>query len=126
MPEAPWKPSRPTVAVIGLLSLWPVVYMFLFMASFAWIFATFHNQGQRANEIPLLFKIIFPLHLLTMLLMFILMAVFVVHAYRTDRIENDKRVLWVVILFFGNMVAFPVYWYLYMWRAPAPAAGPAE
>ena len=114
MAQNPWNPKRPTVVLIGLLSLWPILYMCLFMVFFAYTFTSM--QSQNANHVPLMFKIIFPLHLLTMLLMFALITLYVVHAYRTDRVEADKRVLWVVILFFGNMIAFPIYWYLYMWK----------
>ena len=46
-----------------------------------------------------LFEYIFPLHCLTMIVMFALIAVFAVHVYRTDRIPNDKKVLWAIILF---------------------------
>jgi hypothetical protein len=37
-------------------------------------------------------------------------------------VPNDKKALWAAVLFFGNMVALPVYWYLYIWREPPSAA----
>jgi hypothetical protein len=52
-----------------------------------------------------------------MLVTFALLALYVVHAFKTDRLASDKKVLWVIVLFLGNLVAFPIYWYLYMWRA---------
>jgi hypothetical protein len=54
-----------------------------------------------------------------MLLSFALTGVYVFHVYRSDRVEQDRKVLWVVILFFGNMIAFPIYWYFYLWREHA-------
>lgn len=118
MPDAPWRPTRPTIIAIGLLTAWPFLYMALFMASIA--FSGFIGPGKTGDAGFL--RYIFPLHCLTMLLMFALIGVYIFHAYKTDRIEDDKRVLWVVILFLGNMIAFPVYWYLYMWREE-PARG---
>jgi hypothetical protein len=123
MADAPWRPTRPTIIAIGLLTLWPFVYMGLFMASIA--FSGFIRPP--GTDEPGIFRYIFPLHCLTMLLIFALIAIYIFHAFKTDRIDNDKRVLWVVILFLGNMVAFPVYWYLYMWREePARGGGASQ
>jgi hypothetical protein len=98
--------------------------MGIFLAWFAYMwFSVSRGSGTGTGEPPF-FKYIFPLHCLTMLLMFALMGIYVFHAYRTDRIPQDKKVLWVVILFFGNLIAFPIYWYLYMWRAAPPADTP--
>jgi len=43
---------------------------------------------------------------------------YVFHVYRNERIANNQRILWVGILFFGNILAFIAYWYLYIWREP--------
>ena len=110
--------------LIGAFSVWPLVYLGIFFASFAYTWFEITNKQVSAE--PTLFKYIFPLHCLTMLLMFALLGVYVFHAYKSDRIPNDKRVLWVVILFFGNMIAFPVYWYLYMWSDVQAASTPAK
>jgi len=66
--------------------------------------------------------VVFVLHLFTMLSMFVLMTIYVVHAFKTDLIPNDRRVLWVVVLLFGGIIACPIYWYLFMWRPGKQAA----
>ncbi len=111
--SGPWQPSRPATIAIGLLSVWPFLYMGLFFAAFAYMWYSTPHRGQSGE--PVIFKYIFALHCLTILLMFVLIGIYVFHAYKTDRIANDKKVLWVVILFLGNLMAFPIYWYLYMW-----------
>ena len=115
MPSTPWQPSRATTIVLGILTVWPILYFFLFLGVMFFSFASMTSPGHPPRVFEL-FRYIVPLHLLTMLLMFALTAVYVVHAFRSDRIAEDKRVLWVVVLFFGNMIAFPIYWYLYLWR----------
>jgi threonine/homoserine/homoserine lactone efflux protein len=112
---SPWQPSRPLALFIGVLSVWPIVYFFLFMASMVFMFT---SAGTRSP----LFASIFVLHVLTMLLIFALMAVYVFHAFNTDRIANDRRVLWVLVLLLGGLIAFPIYWYLYMWRPDSSSA----
>lgn len=115
MASTPWQPSRTTTILLGILTVWPFLYFLLFIGV---LFFGFASTSITALDRPSfdIFRLIMPLHLLTMLLMFTLTAVYIIHAFRTDRIAEDKRVLWVVVLFLGNMMAFPIYWYLYLWR----------
>ncbi|MEA2488948.1 MAG: hypothetical protein QOH21_740 [Acidobacteriota bacterium] len=114
--SSPWRPSRGAAVAIGILSIWPIIYMCLFMAFVAMTFLSAAGGGSSASPFPALFRYVMVLHLLTMLMMFALTALYVVHAFRTDLIPNDKKVLWVVVLFLGNLVAFPIYWYLFLWQ----------
>lgn len=125
MADIPWRPSRKATILLGLLTAWPLLYLALFFASvaFFWLKAT----GGPGAQAPNLFAYIFPLHCFTMLLTFALIGIFIFHAFKTDLIAPDKRVLWVIVLFLGNMLAFPFYWYFYMWRplnrtTPPPTA----
>jgi hypothetical protein len=99
--------------LLAALTVWPVIYFALFMSWMALTFASFGNNSGKPPGLDL-FRYIFPLHLLTMLLMFALTAVYVVHAFRNDELASDKRTLWVIVLFFGNMFAFPIYWWFHM------------
>ena len=108
--------------LIGVLSVWPLLYLVFFFIFFATaMFSVMSAPGAKELPLPSVFRFLFPLHMLTILLMFVLLAVYIVHAYRSDQISNDRRILWVIILLFGGMIAFPVYWYLYLWRAPRAA-----
>jgi len=115
----PWKPSRPVAYLLGILTAWPPIYFVLFLSFMAYLFASFGQAGQRPPRADWV-MVIFPAHFLTMILMFALTAVYVVHAFRNDELASDKRTLWVIILFFGNMLAFPVYWWFYV-RPKRPA-----
>jgi len=103
-----------------MLTIWPVLYIFLFFGFILWTFMSIGIGGAKPDS-PGAFMIIFPLHMLTMLLMFALITVYVVHAFRTNLIPEDRRVLWVIVLLFGNLIAAPIYWYLYLWRPVATA-----
>ncbi len=65
-----------------------------------------------------MFGTIFVVHSLTILWTFALLAVYIRLLFKTDRVPADKKSLWAVVLFLGNMLAMPVYWYLYVWREP--------
>jgi len=45
-----------------------------------------------------------------------LLAIYLIHLYRTSSVPDGRRAFWAVVLFMGNMVAMPIYWYLYVWR----------
>ena len=121
MNDRPWQPSRPVAALIGLLSLWPIIYFVLFLFFIGYTFMKVNAPGQN-GAVPAAFKYILVAHLLTMLLMFMLMATYIIHAFKTDRIPSDKKVLWVVVILFGSIIACPIYWYLYMWRSARPSS----
>ena len=113
MSYPPWKPSKPVAYLLAGLTAWPVIYLGLFMSAFAFTFFSFTRKAGETASFDF-FKYIFPLHCFTMLLMFGLTAAYVVHAFRNDELPSDKRTLWVVVLFMGNMLAFPVYWWFYV------------
>ncbi len=119
--------SRPLKILLGLASLWPLVYLFLF---FGFIFAmvlgmgTELDRGGGAPGRP--FIILFILHGLTMLWIMALLAFYIYDVFNNERVSKDKKALWAVVLFLGNMFAMPVYWYLYIWHDPAPAPDPEE
>jgi hypothetical protein len=39
---------------------------------------------------------------------------YVVHAWRSPRIDKDQRTLWVLVLLLGAPIAMPIYWWLYV------------
>ena len=97
-------------------TIWPNLYMLFFMSVFLLSFLS------RDNGPGFLWVIIVPLHLLTMLLIMGLIAFYIVNVFRNDRVNNDMKVLWAVVIFMGGPMAMPVYWYLYIWRDGAATA----
>jgi cytosine/uracil/thiamine/allantoin permease len=53
-----------------------------------------------------------------MIVIMALLTFYIINVFRNDRVNKDMKILWAVVLFFGNFVAMPVYWYLYIWRDP--------
>jgi hypothetical protein len=49
---------------------------------------------------------------------------YVIDVFRNDRVIEEKKALWGVVILLGNIFAMPVYWYLYVRperREPSPA-----
>jgi hypothetical protein len=108
--------SRGKAITLAVFTVWPIVYMLIFMSAiFGMMIAELAGRGHSSGP-PTLIMIIFPLHFLTMIEIFVLLAIYIVDVFKTDRVPQDKKALWAVVLFLGNMIAMPIYWYLYIWR----------
>ena len=121
--------SRGLKLLLGAATLWPLAYagifigwwgsMMLGMASGSRMpppFADPHGMG-----------LFFALHCFTMAWTVALLVFYVSDLFRNPRVPADVRTLWAVVLFFGNIIAMPVYWSRYIWGEPdaAPPAAPS-
>jgi hypothetical protein len=98
--------------LLAVLTAWPPIYMLLF---FVWIAVTFATNGDGSPAGPS-FGVVLGFHLATILISFALIVMYVLHALRSGRVPPDQRLLWVVILFVGNAIAMPIYWWLFVWN----------
>ena len=115
--------KKSTKILLALATLWPFLYMILF---FVFIFSSIVFMPSHAGEEsgpPFFFAAFIALHLLTMLWIMALTVFYMVNVFRNDRVDKDKKVLWAVVIFMGNMIAMPIYWYLYIWKE-APSSTP--
>jgi magnesium-transporting ATPase (P-type) len=107
--------NRPVAILVALLTLAPWAYLVFFFSHFMTGFPSFQNAAQPPEQFFRDFDTIFRLHMIVIVLILALMAFYIVHLFRTDRVPGDKKALWAVVLFLGNLLAMPVYWYLYVW-----------
>jgi hypothetical protein len=111
--------SKPAKILLGVATVAPIVFMILLVVVFFSAFSSF-SSGRRVNmdAFSSLFGAIFTLQILLWLLTLGLTVFYIVNVFRNGRVEKDKKALWAVVIFLGNILAMPVYWYLYIWREP--------
>ena len=114
--------NRPTALVIGVLTVAPWAYFVFFISHFMPALDAMSSSPIPPEQFFHNFNLIFRLHLLVMALIVALMAFYIVHLFRSDLVASDKKALWAVVLFLGNLLAMPVYWYLYMWPRSSEGA----
>jgi hypothetical protein len=119
--------------LLGVATLWPLLYLAIFLVGwvammvfvFSQIPVSDNKVGAPAGEPPEAFVrgvlAFFVLHFLTILWMMGLLAIYIVNVFKNDRVTDDKKALWAVVIFLGNIIAMPIYWYLYIWREPGPS-----
>lgn len=109
--------KKSTKILLAIATVFPFAYMiFFFVVVFFSFFMMSQEGSSEGGAMPILFMILIPLHLLTMLLIMGLTVFYIVNVFRNNRVEKDKKVLWAVVLFMGSIIAMPIYWYLYIWR----------
>ena len=79
-----------------------------------------NSSSPVSPAIPFAFAGVFGAHMLTILLMLALMPFYIILAVKNERVDQTMRIVWVVLMCTATMFAAPVYWYLYIWRKPAP------
>lgn len=78
--------------------------MVLFMGfTFFEVFLGFFSGSPPNDDTFRLVAIITPLHFLTMTITFVLMVIYVVYLFRTDRVAKESKALWAVVLILGNI-----------------------
>jgi hypothetical protein len=112
--------------LVGLLTLWMPLYFIGFMVFvLSMIVVAASQQGEKG--LPVAFGILAVLHLFTLLLSIALAVFYIVHVVKNPRIQQTNRVVWVIVLLFGGVIAMPIYWYLHIWPEPvepSPGGGP--
>ena len=114
------KLGRGMKILIGLVSCWPLLYMFIFMAGMF----LFFDDPPFDRLIP--FRLFFRIHMMTVLWIFALSAYYIIYIFRTDRVPAGKKALWAVVIVLGYVIAMPVFWYLYVWRTEDAGKKPTE
>ncbi|HEV7570668.1 MAG TPA: hypothetical protein VGQ21_04135 [Thermoanaerobaculia bacterium] len=118
--------KKPAKLALAVASVWPFVWMLIFMMfvfGMMFFMSNHSEMSDRHQGMPLPVMLLFAGHFLTMLFIFALTAFYIVYLFKTDRVPQDKKALWAVVLFFANIFAFPIFWYLYIWREPAATTG---
>ena len=109
--------TRGKKVALAIATAWPPVYMMLFLGFFAFTFfnlAVARGGGPPPKGMPIAFLVIFPLHAFTMLASMALLVVYVLHALQNNKLDQNTKHLWAILLFVGNFIAMPIYFYKYI------------
>jgi len=104
------KLTRSAALLVGVLTLAPLVYIVYFTTYLIpKLMSATAAGGIAPDEFNRTFQAVFRIHLVAILLVFLLVAFYIVYLFRTDRVQGEKKALWAVVLFLGNLLAMPVH-----------------
>ena len=110
--------ARKVWLLIG--SLWPILYIILFVTfTFSLFFLFIPQGGETPPPSPAWIAVVFPLHFLTIILIWVLMIFYIIHVVKNQRLSKDQRVLWILLFVFVNIIAMLIYYFMYIWKEPA-------
>lgn len=107
------KTSKPMAMLILAATLVPSLYLAYFVLC---IVVTAATQSPTAAPWP-------PddwltvLHLLSIVWTWGLIGIYVLFALRSDAVPKHQRTLWIVGIVLANLLAMPVFWYMFIWRS---------
>ncbi len=96
-----------------VLSLAPLVYMIYFMR------LIFRLTPSSVNEVD--FDSVFRLHMSMILYSWLFISTYIIYIFKSSAVPQEKKALWAVVIFMGNMVSMPIFWCLYVWRSHVPS-----
>lgn len=101
--------------VLGVLSFVPILYMGFFVCFLLWWFFVFDpSRGTNARAALLAFYALVVVHGTVMLLMLGLSAYFIYIVKAAPNMEEWEKVFWSVALITVNLIAYPVFYFLYV------------
>jgi len=125
------KMKKSTKVWLGIATIWPVVYIFVFIAAIVLFFALVASEGGSPGSdpggpasmlLPFGFVGLMAVHMLTILDMLAMKVFYIVRVFKTEQLDQNMRIMWTLLLVFATIFAEPVFWYLYIWRDPPNTA----
>ncbi|MBN1303075.1 MAG: hypothetical protein JXA13_01470 [Anaerolineales bacterium] len=120
--------NKPVKVLIGLATLWFVLYPFLFLIVWLTMAAGLSLGPLLADaagmEVPLFsmvpFMAVFPLHLCTICIQFALLAFYLAHVIKNTEADETVRIILGIGNFYMPFLSMPVYYYAFIWRDTPP------
>ena len=105
---------------LGILTFLPIVLLFAYMFSVAFIVVDAVRYGDESMPLPILSNILWMVIIALVLgmLSFGLLVYYVIHAINNKNIDSNERVIWVLIFVVGTIVAFPIYYFMRILKEP--------
>jgi hypothetical protein len=116
------KLNKSVKLLIGLGTIWILIYPLLFIALFFSIMpgALLSSLPEPPTSMFSIFNLIFPLHCFTFIVELILLGFYLFHDIKNTGVSDVIRAVFGVGLFFMPFIGMPVYYYLFIWRDLPP------
>lgn len=102
----------------GILSILPLIFFIAYFITFISFFFTLINQSSSSTvqPLPTAFLSMFVVLFLAVITMLINIVIFLIHAINNKTLTDNERLIWIIMFIFLGFVAFPVYWYMRIYK----------
>lgn len=101
---------------LGIFTFLPLVFLFGYLIQFVVLVREIMIYGKdiaTLGDISLALLLMLGIGVIT----FGLFVFYILHVIYSKS-ENNEKLLWIILFFLANIFAFPVYFYLKIWKAP--------
>ena len=103
--------------LLGILSIWPVLWIGIFFGlMMIMMFTLPHMPPPKQSGPPVLFMAMIIPHFLTMMVVLGLQVFYILKLLKEERLDSTQKTLCALIVFMGNIIAFPFVWYVFIWK----------
>ena len=107
--------TRKQKIILGVLTLWPPLYILIFIANVVgMIVASSSNTNVTISIMSVAW--IFPLHFLTIILVLALMVFYILYIVRSDTIPEEHRIVWLIAVIIVSIPAMIIFWFMHFWK----------
>ncbi len=113
--------SRRRKFILGALTAWPLLYIFLFITFIASMMVAGPLMGEAGGNEAFRgvmaggFGLVFIGHIGTMLLQFGLLFFFLFHVFKREDLQTNTQLLWALLIFMGGPIGQMIYWWKEIW-----------
>jgi len=110
------KMSNMKTTILGIFTVLPILFFIISYPFFTDFIRSIESEAYTSDQDVATFFLMASMVLMVLILIFVLMRIYKKDVAKNPNIEESKRPLWVTLIFFGNLLTMPVYWYLYIWK----------
>ena len=107
--------------LIGILSFLPLIlFIGYFVLIFGFVFTMASNPTAAETTDPEIFIGsfigMFAMMGLMVVSTFGLLIYFIMHIVNNSKLDDNERLVWILITVFLGFIAYPIYWYVKIWK----------
>lgn len=119
--------SKQLKIYLGIVTIFPIVFIIIYTIYFFGMFASVFRESMQHSGPPTFLLGNMGEMLIWMALTIVttlgLLIYYMVHIMNNRQLDSTERLIWILIILLANVVGYPVYWYLKIWKQPENAAG---
>jgi len=100
--------------ILGIFTFLPVILMLIYLAAIVVLVRDALVFKDEDMPFPILGDVLWLVivALIMGLLSFGLMVYYIIHAINNPQIDNNEKIIWVLLFVIVSVFSFPIYWYL--------------
>ena len=119
--------SKKGKIMLGIVSLLPLLFILIYIIFFFSMFSSGFRESSPHSGPPVFLLNNMNGLSVTMILLVItalgLLIYDVIHVMNNTRLDSSGRFVWLLVILLANVIAYPIYWYMEIWKSPATTAG---